>query len=117
SQWANLYAQSNQFFMDFIQANSVSEIQDIIQTKTTVFWETHFQFKESDKILKKRSHTLAKSFVELLVINVWAPLVFAYAQYNGMADDERVWQVLSTIKPENNHIVQLFKKYEWNAEH
>lgn len=117
SQWANLYAQRNQFFTEFIKANSVTEIQNIMQTQTTVFWETHFQFKESDKVLKKRYHTLAKSFVELLVINVWAPLVFAYAHYMGTIDEERVWKVLSTIKPEQNHVVHLFNKYDWKADH
>lgn len=116
SQWAHLYSKRHQFFTDFVNATHVSQINELLQTQTSEFWETHFQFKEPDKPLKKRTHKLSKSFIDLITINVWAPVTFAYQQQMGFENQEQVWDVLSSLHAEQNHITQLFNALQWKAD-
>ena len=116
SQWAHLYANNHQFFTDFIRAKNTKQLSELVQTQTSLFWQNHYQFKEPDKVLAKRIHKLSKSFIELLIINVWAPVTFAYHQYTACEDNDNIWEVMSMMKAEQNHIVQLFNSLQWKAE-
>jgi hypothetical protein len=66
SQFCNLYASQPQLFSQLIQCKSKKEIYDILDAKTSLYWETHYSFKkESSRKVKK----LSQSFKDLLIIN------------------------------------------------
>jgi Protein of unknown function (DUF2851) len=108
SQLANLYHKQQNLFSKIIQLSDVNEIYSVFDVTVSEYWKTHYQF---DKESPKKSKSLSKSFVDLLIINTIIPIQFAYAKSLGKEISEDLIASLSQILPENNSIIDKFNSF------
>ena len=106
SQLANLYATHPNLFSLILKAQSKKELHKIFNVGVSDYWKTHYTFgKRSGTTLKK----LSSNFVDLLLINTVAPLKFCFARFNGRNDDNVMHELLFSIKPEKNSVIQEYE--------
>ena len=105
SQIANLYRNQPSLFAKIIEASTLKEFYEILKTKTSEYWETHYTF---DKCSKKRVKSISQAFMNLLIINVIIPLRFCYNQYVGKDATEQLFSIARDVSAEKNSIVQKF---------
>lgn len=106
SQLATLYQKNSSLFSDIIEVQNVKEFYNILQTKASVYWETHYTFGKNSK---KRLKSTTKGFTDLLIVNTIIPLRFCYDQYLGRDTTELLFSFARSISSENNTIVKKFK--------
>lgn len=113
SQLANLYSGRQQLFSELIHSRSVTAIYELLKVTVSPYWQTHYQF---DKESPKKSKTLSRSFVDLLLINTIAPIQFAYAKSLGLEVSEQTIELLRQVAAESNTIVDKFNNFGIQAE-
>jgi len=77
------------------------------------YWLTHYQF---DKVSPKKRKRLSQSFIDLLIINTIVPLQFAYAKSLGKEITETLLELMQTIVPEKNSIIEKFANFGVKAQ-
>lgn len=105
SQLANLYYLHQNVFSKIIGTKTKEEIYDVFSVGTSEFWESHYTFSKQSKTSKKR---IAKTFVDLLIINTIIPLKFSYAKYQGQSIEEDIIDLMKQVPSEKNSIVNAF---------
>jgi hypothetical protein len=105
SQLANLYYLHQNLFSKIIATKSLEEFYTLFSVETSPFWKTHYTFKKESKPVTKR---VAKSFIDLLIINTIIPLKFSYAKYQGKAVEDDILNIMQQIASEKNSIVNKF---------
>lgn len=108
SQFAALYHSQQNLFSKMVGLNSISAIYEVFQVSASSYWLNHYQF---DKESPKKSKTLSKSFVDLLVINTLLPIQFAYSQSLGKDNTEDLMALLHDLAPEKNAILDKFVSF------
>jgi hypothetical protein len=108
SQLANLYHKQQNLFSKIIGITSVKNIYEVLDVSVSDYWQTHYQF---DKESPKKSKSLSKSFVDLLIINTIIPIQFAYAKSQGKEISEDLIDLLNQVAPENNSIIDKFASF------
>ncbi|MDR1584516.1 MAG: DUF2851 family protein [Prevotellaceae bacterium] len=87
-----------------ISLEKTKDIYEIFDITTSKYWDNHYVFgKTSSKVLSKR---LGKNAVDNLVINVLAPMIFAYSIHKG--DEilkERAIYFLESLSAESNAMI------------
>lgn len=108
SQFCHLYAEHPQIFSKLIQCKTKKELYDLLEARTSAYWETHYSFGKQSRFKIKK---LSKSFKDLLIINTIVPLKFAYQSYKGQLDfEEHIYPIISSLNSESNRIVKGFEK-------
>lgn len=99
----------NEFIFDIILKSDVAFlVNEFLNVKASLYWESHHQL---GKKINKRSVKIGAMQKDLLIINVMAPLLFAYGKYHSEEKwKEKAANLLMTLKPENNHILRKWKK-------
>lgn len=102
-QLAKLYHSTRLNLSAILDATTLPEVHELLQTEVTPYWETHYGFgAESAKSAKR----LQKSTLNLLVINAIVPMLFAYGRHRQKeAYCEKALRFLSELKPERNHFI------------
>ena len=108
SQLAALYHSQQNLFSKIIQLNSALAIYQFFEVSASSYWSSHYQF---DKESPKKKKLMSKSFIDLLIINTILPIQFAYSQSLGEENSEDLIQLLVTISPEKNSIIDKFKSF------
>lgn len=67
SQLASLYHRHQNLFSKIIDLKSVGEVYRLLNISASLYWQNHYQF---DKESPKKSKTLSKSFIDLVVIKL-----------------------------------------------
>ncbi|WP_395074397.1 DUF2851 family protein [Flavobacterium sp.] len=106
SQLANLYQTHQNLFSKVIAAKTIQEIYQIFNVSVSEYWKTHYTF---DKVSPKKSKSLSKGFIDLLIINTIIPFRFAYEKSQGKETSEENIYFLEQIAPEKNAIIDKFK--------
>ncbi|WP_310555897.1 DUF2851 family protein [Flavobacterium sp.] len=106
SQLASLYQTHQNVFSKIITAKTISEIYQVFEVSVNEYWQTHYNF---DKISPKKSKSLSKSFIDLLIINTIIPFRFAYQKSQGKETSEENIYFLEQIAPEKNAVIDKFK--------
>lgn len=98
----------NEFIFDFILKSDVSFIINrFLDVKAGSYWETHHQIGKS---IEKRSVKIGKMQKDLIIINVVAPLLYAYGKYHSEEKwKEKAADLLMKLKPEENNILRKWK--------
>ena len=95
-------------FSQILESKNAKSIHKFLDAEVSDYWKSHYQF---DKPSKKVNSHLGASMKDVLLINVVAPVLFAYGKYK---DDEtycdKAFRLLETCKPEVNSIITGWKK-------
>lgn len=108
SQFANLMCKYNSLFAKVLEAENINDLQKIFNIKASEYWETHYTF---GKLSDKKSKTLGKQSVNLILINSVIPMLFNYGQYTDNEEiKDKAIRFLENIKPEKNSIINQWTK-------
>ncbi len=106
AQLANLYHKEQSLFSRIMEAETLDAVKKILTTKTSEYWEEHFNFKKTSPRQERRT---GESALNLIVINTVIPFLYAYGLHK--ADEtlcDRATRFLESLKAENNHITRLW---------
>lgn len=105
---------SPNLFSGILHISNIDTFKNYFKFDISRYWQYHYHFgKETKKELKR---DLSSMILNLLAINFLVPLWYAYGQYT----DDSTWQekcfdLLQEIYPEENRIVQKFRLHHWKA--
>ena len=104
AQFATLLHQSSKLFSKILEIEKVEDFYDLFQVQPSDYWTTHSQFAQP---AKKRTKTLGKTSIDIILINTVFPTLFVYAKSRD--DDalmEKALDFLQKLPAENNTIIQ-----------
>lgn len=107
-QLARLYHERRASLSQLTDCNTVEQVEDLLSTHVTPYWETHYLFGAESKRSAKH---LSVASLRLLVINTAIPILFAYGRHKG--DEklcDRAFSFLESLRAEQNHIVEMWRK-------
>lgn len=113
AQLCMLYHKQRNLFTKIIEVKSINEIYQLFDISVSDYWQTHYNF---DKISTRKDKSLSKSFIDLLIINTIIPMKFAYANSQGKDESENLIELISSISPEKNAIIDKFKQFGIKSE-
>lgn len=106
AQLAALLQQSGRIFSRILENNEIQQLRLLFQTMPSDYWKTHYSFVKTSPSAGK---PLGTSSLDILLINTVAPLLFAYGKKTDTeVYCQRALQILETLKPEKNSIVNDF---------
>lgn len=107
SQLARLYQERRAGLSVLLECQTVEQLQDILKTHVTPYWETHYTF--GSESTRNEKHVSPFS-LNLLVINTAVPMLFAYGRHTS---DERLcdraFDFLDRLRAENNRIIRMWR--------
>ncbi|MCR5241450.1 MAG: DUF2851 family protein [Prevotella sp.] len=107
SQLANLYYERKASLSKLIECQSVKEMQEMMRTHVTPYWETHYTFGSESP---ENSKHLSPFSLNLLMINTAIPMLFAYGRHASKEQlCDRAFDFLEELKAENNHIIRMWR--------
>lgn len=89
------------------EAKTIADWYQVLEAKTSPFWETHYHFNTHSK---RRVNRLTKSFKELLLLNTIFPFLFQYYEYIGDKRKTQVLDIVRQLSAEKNVFVTKFKR-------
>lgn len=106
AQLAWFYHQKEGVFSRIIEAETIEELQTVLQTGTSVYWEEHYNF---DKTSPRKEKILGAGSINLLIINTVIPFLYAYGlSRNNEIYCSRATSLLECLKAENNYVTKLW---------
>lgn len=108
SQLARLYHQGRIDLSRLVECTSVEQLEQLLTTSVTPYWETHYTFGSTTCATAKH---LSRASLRLLVINTAVPMLFAYGRHK--MDDglcQRAFSLLDELKAENNNITRMWQQ-------
>ncbi|MCT6868914.1 MAG: DUF2851 family protein [Apibacter sp.] len=108
SQLANLLSIYQNLFSYVIGIKTVQQYYQLLDdVKASLYWNDHYVFdKKTTKYFEKK---LSISQKNLLILNAFLPIKFAYSQSIGNSLDEEIFEILYEIEHENNSIISNYK--------
>ena len=104
AQLAALVHKSSHLFSKVLDIQSVTDIENLFDVKTGVYWKDHYVF---DTPSVSREKSLGLEAIHLLIINTIVPFLFFYGKYKKETQyQDRAFQFLEQLKPENNTITE-----------
>lgn len=109
AQLAAVYAQYPNLFMFLTGSKSAGKIYPVFSDlELPAFWKNHYTLdKESPRNSEKK---ITSDLVERIIINVIVPVKFAYAQSLGKDISEELIDLLISLPPEKNTVIDEFVK-------
>jgi hypothetical protein len=95
-------------FSQLINANSYSQIKQLLKSETSEYWKSHYNFSKTSK---SKSKGLTNQFIDLIIINSVIPIKFCYAKHQGKLNIEELICLLEEMLPEKNSILQKFSDF------
>lgn len=105
AQLAAVYHQIPNLFSTTMELSSMEFIYQLFRISPSDYWKNHFVF---DKQSQFKTKLISRSFIDLIVINTLVPLRFAYDQSLGKEETESLLQIIKSIAPEKNTIIDKF---------
>lgn len=106
AQLAFLYYQERGLLSEVVEAESIKKVRDILRSRVSDYWETHYHFYDSSP---RRMKSLSDPSLNLIIINTVVTFLYAYGRYKG--DErlcERAGDFLEELKPEDNYIIRMW---------
>ncbi len=113
AQFAQLYHQTDHLFEKLMQIKKPKDAYQFFEIKAGDYWNTHYNFS---KQTKNRVKKIGTNFIDIILINVIVPLKFAYQKHHGVNNNEEIINLIESIKPEKNSIINIFSKINLVAE-
>lgn len=108
AQLAMLYHKQQNLFSKIISTHSLADFYKLFNVGVSSYWENHYQFEKESPKKKKQ---FSKGFIDLLVINTIVPFQFAYTKSQGKEISESLLELMETIAPEKNIIIEKFANF------
>ena len=112
AQLAMLYHSHRNLFSKIIEAKTIQDVYQIFNVSVSEYWKTHYNF---DKRSARKEKNLSKAFIDLVIVNTILPIKFAYANNLGKDNSEELIQLVETISPEKNTIIEKFSTFGLKA--
>ncbi len=104
AQLAMLLHTNERFFSRILEADSLARLENLLNTESSEYWETHYRFGEESKSRRK---CLGKTSREILLINAVIPMLFLYGEIKQQQEHkDKAIHFLEDIKAENNSIIR-----------
>lgn len=89
-----------------LQAQGEKQLRELFQVELTGYWQRHYTL---GKEVPNASRALSNASIDIVLINLVAPLYYAYGELTGdYAMTDRAIELLEALKPEQNAIVARF---------
>lgn len=112
AQLASLIRKSQGLFSQILSNNHLSEVNDIIQTTASAYWDTHYSFEARSAEFPKR---LGEESVYSIIINSIVPFVFTKGLTTGNQElKDRAIRWMNQIPSEKNQIVRSWQEIGLN---
>ncbi|MDR2122852.1 MAG: DUF2851 family protein [Flavobacteriaceae bacterium] len=109
SQLADLLSQYQNLFSYVIGAGKLSQYDMLLnEVKASSYWNTHYVFGKKSSTTNEKK--LSKVQKELIILNAFLPVKFAYSQHIGNPMEDEILTIISELSTENNSIIGNFKK-------
>ncbi len=114
AQFASLIHTSSGLFRKIIETETLNALQNIFSVKTSDYWETHYQFGIN---AVKKTKTLGKEAINIILINTVIPLMFQYGCKTGNEKlKTRAVDLLTRMPAEKNAVTRRWIKSGINVE-
>ncbi len=115
AQLAAIWVHHDTLFSAVLEKRTIEEIKALLRVPPSVYWETHFHFRNAAPRQEKR---LGDSALNILLINTAVPMLFAYGIKHKQSEySERAFRLLEQLPPEKNTIVSSFVQAGIPVEH
>jgi len=100
AQFASIIHHSSVIISELFSSTDVATYQKLFGARASEYWNTHYSF---DKPSSFKQKSLGLSSINLLIINLVAPMLVAYGRWKGdVTMIEKAVDLLMKLKPENN---------------
>lgn len=107
AQLAALVQQSAHLFSKVLATEDLKELETLFQATANDYWHYHYRFDEPTPFQPKR---IGEDMVHHLLINVVAPVLFAYGQFHkNNTYTLRAAAILDQLPSENNAVTRGFR--------
>lgn len=107
AQLAQILLRSPNLFARIIESTEVQTVRSLFEVKQSAYWQSQYQF---GKPTDHKISGMGRTSVDLLLLNICAPILVAYGKAVGNDDYiERAIGILASIKPEQNFITKQWK--------
>lgn len=104
AQFANLIYRSAPVFGKVLNCRSAVEIKQLFVCSATLYWDTHYTFREPST---KRKKQMGEDAADNIIINTVAPFLFFYGKTRMQPSlQELAFDLLEQLPAENNAIVR-----------
>ncbi|MEL0201886.1 MAG: DUF2851 family protein [Flavobacteriaceae bacterium] len=108
AQLARLYHEKNQLFQAVLSARRPADLDWIKNMSVSAYWQSHYTLTAGKKTTAKRPKKLSASFFDLLYINTFVPLRFAYQKRMGQENAPTALRWMEAIVAEKNKVIRGF---------
>ena len=110
AQVAALYHKTPQLFSALVEASDSSAMASLFKVQASAYWDQHFIPAKTSSTTKTK--VIGATTIQVLLINVVAPLLFAYGTAKGEAALRiKATDLLSDLKAEKNGIINRWKEH------
>lgn len=115
AQLAAFLCQNDSLFQQIKQFNTVRQIREIFRKTPHPYWEKHYRFDYPAG--KKQSSVITDSFMDILLINAVAPMIFHYGKStDDLLYTDRAFTLLEQISSEHNSIIDTWQNLGLRSE-
>lgn len=108
AQLAALIQQSTHLFSKILEATTLQQTENLLGATANDYWHYHYRFDEAAPFQPKR---IGKDMIHHLIINVVAPVLYAYGSYHRNAVfTEKATDLLQQLPSEKNAVTRGFKE-------
>ena len=113
AQFAMLIYKSTALFSKILETKTINDFYKLFIVKPSDYWENHYVFNKGSI---KKSKTIGKSAVDIILINTIVPFLFIYGKAKGIQNlQDRSISLLESLKPEKNSIITKWNDLGINA--
>lgn len=113
AQVAQILFHEQHLFSKIKEIEDIKVLRSLFEVTPSAYWEEHYRFGKSST---KKPKKLSNAFIDVLIINVIAPILFLYGKQVGDESfKEKAISHLEQIKAEKNKIIDKFKSLDINA--
>ena len=107
AQFAALLNKSDKLFTHILETKSAKACRAIFEVQASKYWDNHYRL---DIPSTKRVKKTGSNFIDILLINAVAPLLFLYGSQRAQPKfQDKAFELLESLPPEKNGIIDKWK--------
>ncbi|MCK5029423.1 MAG: DUF2851 family protein [Bacteroidales bacterium] len=103
AQYSKLIYSSTSLFSKILEAKTIQDLYTLFIVNPSDYWESHYVFNKESV---KKSKSIGKSAVDIILINTIIPFLFIYGDAKGQSElKTKAIELLEKLKSEKNAII------------